>query len=106
MTVAYVIEFRVREGQRERFLRLITHVLMKMQHEQTYRDAVLHVDPDDPLHFLLHEIWDDHDDVMEVQLKREYRREWHLALPELLEDDRRISVWRPVAFPSGNVSLP
>lgn len=96
MSVAYVIEFRVRPGQRERFLRLLGDVLEAMRNEETYRSAMLHVDPDDPLRFLLHEVWADHADVMNVQLHRAYRREWHDALPELLDGERRISVWRPL----------
>ncbi|WP_370640101.1 hypothetical protein [Aurantimonas sp. HBX-1] len=33
---------------------------------------------------------------MTIQLGRAYRREWHAALPELLEEERRISVWQPL----------
>lgn len=100
MSVAYVIEFRVRDGQRERFLRLLTDVLAAMAHEANYRDATLHEDPADPKRFLLHEVWADHDDVVAVQIHRPYRRDWHEALPELLEGDRQIEVWLPVASPT------
>ncbi|WP_061936016.1 putative quinol monooxygenase [Aureimonas sp. AU22] len=100
MSVAYVIHFTVRDGQRERFLRLLTDVLYAMAHEVNYRGAVLHEDPADPNRFLLHEVWADHDDVVKVQIHRSYRREWHEALRELLDGDRTIEVWRPVAFPT------
>lgn len=97
MSIAYVIEFAVRPGERERFLHLITGVLDAMRHEATYENAMLHEDASDPLRFLLHEVWSDHDDVISVQLARPYRREWHEALPDLLVGDRRIGVWRPIS---------
>jgi len=97
MSIAYVIEFAVRQSERERFLHLITGVLDAMRNETTYRSAMLHEDPGDPLRFLLHEVWVDHDDVISVQLARPYRREWHEALPDLLVGDRRIGVWRPIS---------
>ncbi len=97
MSIAYVIEFTVRPSERERFLHLITGVLDAMRHEATYRSAMLHEDPNDSLRFLLHEVWADHDDVVNVQLGRPYRRDWHEALPDLLADDRRIGVWRPIS---------
>ncbi|BCM87066.1 putative quinol monooxygenase [Methylobacterium indicum] len=96
MSIAYLVGFRLRDGQRERFLDLLTAVMDAMRHEATYRAATLHADPDDPTRFLLHEIWADHDDVVNVQLHRPYRRAWHAALPELLREERRIEVWRPV----------
>lgn len=97
MSVAYVIEFRVRAEQRERFLRLLRGVLDAMRHEATFEAATLHEDPADPRRFLLHEVWADHDDVVDVQLARAYRREWHEALPELLDGDRQIGIWHPIA---------
>jgi len=97
MSVAYVIEFRVKERERERFLRLLTGVLGAMRSEATYIDATLHVDSNDQQRFLLHEVWRDHDDVVTVQLHRPYRVEWHAALPELLTEDRRIAVWTPLS---------
>lgn len=103
MSVAYVIHFRVRDGQRERFLELLTNVLRAMAHEANYRSATLHEDPVDPRRFLLHEVWADHDDVVEVQIHRPYRKDWHEALPELLDGDRHIEVWQPVA-PSTSAS--
>ncbi|WP_370640102.1 putative quinol monooxygenase [Aurantimonas sp. HBX-1] len=54
MSVAYVIAFQVRPGQQDRFLALLAGVLDAMRKETTYRGATLHVDPADPLHFLLH----------------------------------------------------
>ena len=96
MSVAYVIEFRVRPAERERFLRLLTGVLAAMASEPSALGATLHVDPKDPLRFLLHEVWRDHDEVVAVQLGRPYREAWHAALPELLEGERLISVWTPV----------
>jgi quinol monooxygenase YgiN len=96
MSVAYVIEFGVRPGQRERFLDLLTRVLDEMRSETMFVNATLHVDPADPNRFLLHETWRDHVDVMAVQLHRPYRREWHAALPELLEAERQVTIWTPL----------
>lgn len=81
-----------------RFLRLLTNVLAAMAHEANYCGATLYEDASDPKRFLLHEVWADHDDVVEVEMHRPYRRDWHEALPELLDGDRHIEVWQPVAF--------
>lgn len=96
MSVAYVVAFRVRDGQRGRFLDLLNGVLDAMRAEATFVSATLHEDPTDPLHFLLHEVWQDHQDVLDVQLARPYRAAWHAALPELLEGPREIRMWTPV----------
>lgn len=96
MAVTYLIEFRVNAAQRPRFLALLNGVLDAMRAEEGFIAATLHEDPQDPLRFLLHETWRDHDEVVEVELARPYRAAWHAALPELLDAPRAISMWAPV----------
>lgn len=96
MAVTYLIEFAIRPSERERFLDLLNGVLDAMRHEPMFHQAVLHADPADENRMMLYETWEDHDDVLEVQVKRPYREAWHAALPELIEGERKISVWRPV----------
>jgi len=96
MSVTYLIVFTVRPEQRERFLSLLNGVLDAMRDEATFVNATLHSDPADANCFLLHETWADHQDVLDVQLKRGYRDAWHAALPELLAKPRDISVWEPL----------
>jgi quinol monooxygenase YgiN len=96
MSITYIIGFNVRPVQRERFLSLLNGVLDAMRHEAMFVSANFHVDPNDPCHFLLHETWVDHQDVLDVQIKRPYREQWHAALDELLEAPRDISVWQPL----------
>lgn len=96
MTVAYVIGFTVRASQRDRFLRLLTGVLDAMREESMFVSAMLHEDPADPNRFLLHEVWQDHQDVLDVQLSRPYRQAWHDALPDLLDGPREVSMWTPL----------
>lgn len=43
-----------------------------------------------------YETWEQLDDVVEVQFKRDDRRAFHAALPGLLRSERGIGVWRPV----------
>lgn len=96
MSVTYVIEFRVRPDQLDRFTRLLDGVLDRMREETTFRNAVLHRNPEDPLHLLLYETWADHADVLNVQMHRPYRAEWHNALPEILAAPRAIAIWQPI----------
>jgi quinol monooxygenase YgiN len=96
MTVAYTVEFQVRPEQHGRFRQLLDHILDVMREEQNFLSATLHVDPDDPNRFMLHEVWRDHTNVVEVQLHREYRGKWHAALPGLLVSERVIHRWTPV----------
>ncbi|SFB48802.1 Quinol monooxygenase YgiN [Rhizobium sp. NFR07] len=96
MSVTYVIEFSVKEAQRQRFLHLLTGVLDAMREEPMFITATLNADPNDQNHFLLHETWESHEDVMSVQITRPYRDEWHAALPDLLVGERKISVWQPL----------
>jgi quinol monooxygenase YgiN len=94
MAVTYLIKFNVIPDQRARFLGLLAGVLDAMRSESTFHEAILHRDPASDCRFMLYETWEDHDDVLKVQLHRPYRRAWHEALPELLADDRDITVWQ------------
>ena len=93
MSETYVITFHLRPGQRGRFESLLNPVLDAMRQETTFERASLHVDPNDPNRFQLHETWKDRRDVLDVQLQRPYRSEWHAALEELLEQPREIEIW-------------
>jgi quinol monooxygenase YgiN len=75
---------------------LLEPVLDAMRLETTFVRAALHVDPDNRNRFQLHETWTDPDDVINVQLKRPYRSDWHAALDELLAQPRDIAAWRPL----------
>ncbi len=96
MSVTYVIEFKVIDGARGRFLDLLNGVLDTMRHEEEFENAALHLSPDDPHHFLLHETWKNHENVIDVQLKRPYRDAWHAALGAILVGERRVTVWTPL----------
>ena len=96
MSVTYLIEFDVKPTESERFRRLLNGVLDAMRHEAMLVGATLHADPENDTRFLLHETWQSHEDVLSVQLARHYREEWHAALPELLANDRKISIWQPL----------
>jgi quinol monooxygenase YgiN len=96
MAVTYLIGFSVKPAERDRFLTLLNEVLDAMRVEPAFIDATLHVDPRDANHFLLHESWQDHQNVVDVQLARPYREEWHAALPDLLERPRDVSMWSPL----------
>ncbi len=96
MPVTYLIQFDIIPEQRARFLSLLTGVLDAMRSESTFHEAVLHQDPQNEARFLLYETWQDHDDVLEVQLQRPYRHAFHGALPTVLRQPRDISIWVPL----------
>ena len=96
MSETYVITLHVCEGRSERFLALLKPVLEAMRDEKTFVRAALHVDPERPDIFQLHETWTDRDDVLKVQLHRPYRTAWHAALEDLLARPREIQVWDPI----------
>jgi quinol monooxygenase YgiN len=96
MSVTYVIKFDVVPQQRSRFLSLLEGVLDAMRSEPMFHEAILHSDPESAYRFMLYETWEDHEDVLKVQMQRHYRQAWHAALPELLERDRDISIWKPL----------
>jgi quinol monooxygenase YgiN len=95
MPVTYLIKFDVVPEHRQRFLALLDGVLDAMRDEPMFHDAALSVDPDNENRLMLHETWEDHDDVLNVQMHRPYRRAYHDALGELLATPRDVSVWRP-----------
>jgi quinol monooxygenase YgiN len=103
MPVTYVIQFNVVPGAGERFLRLLEGVLDAMRDEPMFHQAVLHRDPENEHRLMLYETWEDHDDVLTVQLQRPYRQEFHEALPALLTEPRDISIWHPVRADRGAV---
>ena len=94
--VTYLIMFDVLPDRRADFLRLLEGVLDAMRNEPTFREAILHSDPADKNRFMLYESWESHEDVVQVQLARAYRKRWHEALPELLRGDRQITMWQPL----------
>lgn len=96
VAVTFVIRFNVVPAERERFLELLEGVLDAMRDEPMFHEAVLHADPDNEHRFMLYETWEDLDDVVAVQLQRPYRAAWHAALPEILTEERDVSVWRPL----------
>jgi len=96
MPITYVIVFDVRPQERGRFLSLLSDVLDAMRHEPMFHEAVLHQDPENENRFMLYETWEDHADVLEVQLHRPYREAWHAALPTLLTAERDIAIWQPL----------
>lgn len=67
-----------------------------MRSEPMFHEAILHRDPASEHRFMLYETWEDHDDVLNVQIHRPYRRAWHEALPSLLEKEREIAIWEPL----------
>jgi len=105
MPVTYLIRFDVVPEQRKRFLVLLNGVLGAMRAEPTFHEAVLHRDPQSEHRFMLYETWESHDDVVTVQLHRDYRRAWHDALPELLRAPRDVTVWEPIRADGAPPSL-
>lgn len=96
MPITYLIQFSVVPAKRDEFLALLEGVLDKMRHEPMFHRAMLHRDPSSPDRFMLYETWEDHDDVLAVQLARPYRKAWHEALPSLLSEPRAVSIWEPL----------
>ena len=96
MPVTYIIRFTIRPDQRDRFIGLLDGVLDAMRTEPMFHEAILHRDPDDENRMLLYETWEDHDDVLQVQVHRPYRAAFHAALDAVLSEPRDISVWVPL----------
>jgi quinol monooxygenase YgiN len=96
MPVTYLIKFEVVPKQRSEFLQILGGVLDAMRSEPMFHQAILHEDPASQNRFMLCETWEDHEDVLNVQLRRSYRQAWHEALPHLLEEERDITIWEPI----------
>jgi autoinducer 2-degrading protein len=96
MPVTYLVKFQVVPERRAEFLERLEAALDAMRDEPMFHAAILHRDPQSEHRFMLYETWEDHEDVLSVQLHRPYRRAWHDALPALLEQERDISIWQPM----------
>ncbi len=94
--VAFVVTLALKPGCEAEFLDLLTPVLDAMRRETTFINAVLHQDPEDPTRFMLYETWADLDDVVQVQVRRDYRRAYWARLTELLREPREVRTWRPL----------
>jgi quinol monooxygenase YgiN len=94
--VAFTVIIEVKPGHEDEFLRLLTPVLDAMRHETTFINAALHRDPEDPARFMIYETWADLDDVVQVQIRRDYRKAYLARLPEILREDRQIATWQPM----------
>ena len=96
MPVTYLISFDIVPEKRERFLLLLEGVLDAMRDEPMFHEAILHRDVENENRLMLYETWEDHDDVLNVQVHRPYRQAFHEALADMLARPRDISIWRPV----------
>ena len=91
-----IVSIHVKPDCREEFLRLLAPVLDAMRHEPTFINAVLHEDPEDPTRFMLYETWADRDDLVEVQMRRDYRQAYERRLPAITREPRQARLWRPL----------
>lgn len=94
--VTFVVTLALRPGCEEEFFDLLTPVLDAMRHEATFINAALHQDPEDPSRFMLYETWADLDDVVHVQMHRDYRKAYWDRLPDLLREPRQVQTWMPM----------
>ena len=94
--LAIIVSLNVKPGCEAEFLDLLTPVLDAMRHEATFINAALHRDPEDPSRFMIYETWADPEELVQVQLKRDYRKAYEARLPELLREPRHIQLWRPL----------
>lgn len=94
--VAFVITAELKPGAEAEFLGLLNPLLDRMRHEPGFINAALHRDPENATSFMLYETWADLDDVVQVQMARDYRQDFMARLPELLAGERRVQVWRPL----------
>lgn len=94
--VAITVTLHVKPGREAEFLDLLTPVLDAMRHEPSFINAVLHRSPDDPTLFMLYETWADRDELVEVQIPRAYRQAYIAALPDVLRQERGVTVWQPM----------
>lgn len=94
--VVFIVTVALKPGCVEEFLDLLMPMLDAMRHETTFINAVLHQDAEDPTRFMLYETWADLDDVVQVQMHREYRKRYWERLPELLREPRQVQTWKPM----------
>jgi quinol monooxygenase YgiN len=94
--LAIIVSLNVKPGREAEFLDLLTPVLDAMRHEPTFINAALHRDPEDPSRFMIYETWADPEELVQVQLKRDYRKAYEARLPELLREPRHVQLWRPL----------
>lgn len=94
--VTFLVAIETKPGQAEPFLALLGPVLDAMRHEESFINAVLHRDPENPNRFLLYESWRDLDDLVSVQLRRAYRQAYWQGLPDLLAGERQVQLWQPL----------
>ena len=92
--ICVLVFLNARPESCDEFLQLLTPVLDAMRHEPTFISAVLHRSPEDPSSFMLYEVWADRDDLVNVQMKREYRAAYEARLPGLLREPRRAVIWQ------------
>jgi quinol monooxygenase YgiN len=91
--VCVLVYLTVKLESCDEFMQLLSPVLDAMRHEATFVSTVLHRSPDNPTSFMLYEVWADREDLVNVQMKREYRAAYEAKLPSLLQEPRRAVIW-------------
>lgn len=95
-TIAFTVTLHVKPGREAEFLELLTPVLDAMRHEPSFINAVLHRSPDDPTLFMIYETWAELDELVQVQIPRAYRQAYIATLPDVLRQERGVTVWPPM----------
>lgn len=103
-SMTYIVEFDLKPGREEAFRKALDPVLDEMRGEESFLYAALSRDAENPNRFVLFESWSDHDDVINVQLRRPYRDAMNSALEDVLAAPRALSVLQPLRTDSRNTA--
>jgi len=94
--ISLVMALEVDSGFEAEYLERVEPVFDAMRHEPTFINAALSRDPDNSAKFLTCETWADKRDLLEIQMKRDYRKAFVDRLGEILAAPPHMEFWEPL----------
>ena len=92
-SVPLLISVDVKPGFEKEYLGLVEPIFDAMRHEPSFVNAALSRDPGNPSKFLVYETWSDKDDLIEIQMKRDYRKPFLDRVGDIVTSAPRMEFW-------------
>lgn len=91
--IPLVVSLEIKPDCEAEYLKLVEPVFDAMRHEPGFINASLARDPDNPAKFLIYETWSDKCDLLEVQMKRDYRKPFLDRLGDMVTAPPQLEFW-------------
>ena len=92
--VTVIVWLYIKHGKEEEAKQVIKYMLDTVIQEKTCRNLIAHQDANNKYRFVLYEQWENHDEFLNVQLKRPYRLEFAERMNHIRAEPTKICIYQ------------